>query len=267
MSNTGSHVLYADEDYAVFYKPAGMPSAPLTPDDTNNALYEASKEYPRLLSVVSKYKEIEKGLIHRIDTNTSGLILFAGNQRSYDALVLQQEKNEFIKYYTAIVKESSSDMHQGQGKKGFPPCPYSYCSLPLLVKSSFRKFGPGGKEVRPAVMEHMSYYAKIKSVPFEYETELSTLEPVFLSKTASVLKVCCKITKGFRHQVRCHLSWLGLPIVGDEVYGVKNSDVLLNNKMLFAAHALEFFSPGTNQRVSYTIESCLDSIFFTSESR
>ncbi len=270
MSVVVPSILYADDDYAVFFKPAGLPSAPLHQDDTNNALYFASKEYPSLMNVVSKYKEIEKGLVHRIDTYTSGLILFAGNQQFYDAIMIQQEKKNFTKQYLAFVKEKKMPFAGEQKKRGFPPCPYSYNTLPLVIQSSFRKFGQGGKEVRPVLRDTMSYYTKIKNVSSEYATELYHIERGVFSKDPEILKVQCTLTKGFRHQVRCHLAWAGLPIIGDNVYGIKNDVLTVNGKniMMFFAHALEFISPRTNKKVSYNIESsCLDSILFTSESR
>ena len=268
MSFLEPHIIYADENYAVFFKPSGMPSAPLHEEDTDNALYHAAKDYPSVLSIVSKYKEIEKGLIHRIDTSTSGLILLAGNQQSYNNLIQQQADNDFIKFYTAYVKAVSVSNNSLREKKGFPLCPYTINALPLTIHSSFRKFGQKGKEVRPVISEKMTYYSKIKSVQTEYDTELLSMSPV--TSKNDIFRVRCKITKGFRHQVRCHLSWIGLPILGDEVYGITNElnipDVEI--PMLFFADSLEFKDPVTHKKVNYSADSSFfDAIFLTSASR
>lgn len=265
------HMLYSDDDYAVFYKPSGLPTAPLCDGDANNALYEAAKVYPNLLSVTSKYKEIEKGLVHRIDTNTSGLILIAGNQQSYNNLIQQQKDHSFCKYYTAwVTHEKNVQYEENLVRKGFPKCPYDLSTIPLQITSSFRKYGPGGIEVRPVLKDTMSYYAKIKSVVQEYYTEILSITNDKQTDTVSVYKVRCKIDKGFRHQVRCHLSWIGLPIIGDAVYGsVPHDETALNTDlMLFFADTLEFFVPSTNKKITHSLDnSFFDTIFLTSANK
>lgn len=268
MSLLESHLVYADENYAVFFKPSGMPSAPLHEGDKDNALYYAAEYYPSVLTITSKYKEIEKGLIHRIDTSTSGLILLAGNQNSYNNLIQQQTDNEFVKLYSAYVRKTTESDIFFKEKKGFPFCPYNLSKLPLVIRSSFRKFGQKGKEVRPVVRDTMSYYAKIKSVQHEYDTELLSMTSV--GREYDIFRVRCRITKGFRHQVRCHLSWIGLPILGDEVYGVNNEFTAhdKNVPMLFFADSLEFKDPVTQSNVHYSTDSrCFDNIFLTSASK
>ncbi|HOE09549.1 MAG TPA: pseudouridine synthase, partial [Treponemataceae bacterium] len=137
MSPLEPHLVYADENYAIFFKPSGMPSAPLHEGDKDNALYYAAEYYPSVLTITSKYKEIEKGLIHRIDTSTSGLILLAGNQNSYNNLIQQQTDNEFVKFYSAYVRKTAESDIFFKEKKGFPFCPYNFNKLPLVIRSSF----------------------------------------------------------------------------------------------------------------------------------
>ncbi len=261
--NIEPHIIFANADYAVFLKPSGMPSAPLYKDDTDNALYFAAKEYPAVLGVASKYKEIERGLVHRIDTATSGLILLAGNQESYNKLIEQQSNNDFVKFYTAIV--TKTDVHLKE-KKGFPPCPYTLSSLPLTICSSFRKYGPQGREVRPVLRDSLTYYARMKSVQADYSTDLMMMKPL---QNDTVFHVRCRITKGFRHQVRCHLSWAGIPILGDEIYGFYN-DLTSGNvpaQMFFFADGLEFLDPITNKKVTYSVEPDFTAIFLTSANK
>ncbi len=261
-------IIYADDDYAVFYKPQGLPSAPLTESDTSNALFEAAKMYPSVMNVKSYFKNIEKGLLHRLDTNTAGLILLAGTQKSYNALIEQQQNNMFQKSYTAYVKYSQCT-EENMKRKGFPACPFSDKTPPVTITSLFRKYGHGGREVRPVIESSMSYYSKMKSIQQEYTTELENLCTVSVQGGQKIFKARCRINRGFRHQVRCHLAWIGLPVIGDKQYGIPD-DVSASSgiSMFFFADALDFISPETGKTVHYEIDlSFIDNIFLTSASR
>ena len=94
-----------ENPFLVISKPSGLPTAPLSAQDTNNALYLAAQTFPEILSVNGK-KEIEHGLIHRIDTVTEGLILIATTQNAYENFINQQKSNIFTKYYTAICQKN-----------------------------------------------------------------------------------------------------------------------------------------------------------------
>ena len=74
-----------NEPFLVINKPAGLPSAPLSPDDKKNAFSQSATQFPQLLEVRGR-KEIEHGLLHRLDTQTSGLLLIAATQECYDFL-------------------------------------------------------------------------------------------------------------------------------------------------------------------------------------
>ena len=86
-------ILYNDDDILVVKKKAGIPSAPLKSTETDNALFYVSKIFPQIINVKNLYKEVEGGLIHRIDTDTEGLLLFALNDESWQNLYLQQKSN------------------------------------------------------------------------------------------------------------------------------------------------------------------------------
>lgn len=106
-----------EKPYLIIYKPKGLPSAPLTADDTNNAFSQAAELFPQLLNVHGK-KEIEHGLLHRLDTATDGLLVIASNQECYDFLIKEQEEGRFYKTYTAecdIIPENAKELG------GFPP--------------------------------------------------------------------------------------------------------------------------------------------------
>ena len=77
------------EPFVIINKPSGMPSAPLEASDKNNALCYAAKCFPEILSV-NGIKNIECGLLHWLDTVTSGLILIATTLEFYDFLQIEQ---------------------------------------------------------------------------------------------------------------------------------------------------------------------------------
>ena len=202
------HSPAADSPFLVVFKPAGLPSAPLFEGD-ESVLTWAVRLFPEISEIHGK-KEVEHGLIHRIDTETSGLVLIATTQKSYDTLVQSQKENRFEKWYHAEV-ESIPECAQILG--GFPPVPALFPlkmtgSERFSVQSAFRAFGKKGREVRP-VADGAGRAAFKKGGNTLYQTEIS-----FESESVAL----CHITAGFRHQVRCHLAWCGFPVKGDKIY-------------------------------------------------
>lgn len=243
--------IYADDDILVVRKFAGIPSAPLKESEIDNALYYVSQKYPDVLKVKNSYKEIEGGLLHRIDTETEGLLLFALNDFAWQNLYNQQKENKFIKEYTAFC---SKNLQNAQSLLGFPEYIYENLSENknnILIKSKFRNYGPERKQVRP-VLENENTYAQKKASNKLYSTEILQVK-----KLDSVYKINCKISSGFRHQVRCHLAWAGFPIINDKIYNsnfVDNNTITSKEKLQFYATKLEFYHPRTNQLVNFSID-------------
>lgn len=211
--------------FLIIYKPKGIPSAPLTQDDTESALSQAATLFPQIKQVTGK-KQIEYGLLHRIDTQTDGLLIIAVTQDCYDFLQDAQINGKITKYYTAECEDfrPSSAVYKDSG----------------TITSYFRPFGPGNKEVRPVTEE--SGTAALKKIGKKklYTTEYKILSE---NKEHKTCLVECKIVEGYRHQVRSHLAWIGLPIVGDELYNKKNVGLQPNPTMKFSATKIEFEYP------------------------
>ncbi|MDR2795202.1 MAG: hypothetical protein LBB47_00645, partial [Spirochaetaceae bacterium] len=168
-------------------------------------------------------------LLHRLDYETSGLVFAALTQRVMDAMLTQQGRGLFVKDYEAIVCET------GRKLPGFPPCP----AIPahgdgwarsFSLESGFRCYGAGRKAVRPVLSGggNAGKYAV-------YQTEILDMEPA----ENPLWRVSPRLARGFRHQVRCHLAWLGIPILGDILYGGKAS----GGPLALRAAALSFFDP------------------------
>lgn len=229
-----------ENPFLIISKPSELPTAPLSAQDTNNALYLAAQTFPEILGVNGK-KEIEHGLIHRIDTVTEGLILIATTQNAYENFINQQKNNNFIKYYTAVCQNQKNNL------QGFPPFLQNRdfdSEKTFSISSYFRYFGQGRKEVRPVPIENLN---KTQQKKVE-GTSIYTTNVKIISQQNDTVKVECNITKGFKHQVRCHLCWANLPIKNDPVY---NQNAEKSEQIKFYASKLQFLHPVTNQIITF----------------
>ncbi len=224
-------VIFEDESIIVIDKPSGMPSAPLKKEEEFTALYQVEKRCPEISKVVGK-KNIEKGLLHRIDTQTRGLLLFAKTQEAFDFLENEQKENRFLKEYTAYCKTTEK---------------YTSFVLPYNVTTFFRPYGAKGKMVAP-VTKDSSTAALKKADKKLYTTTILSVNP----RTERGVKVVCSITSGYRHQVRSHLSWIGLPVLGDKLYGC-NVDENQSDSMEFFATGLQFTHPVRKEKQYFKI--------------
>ena len=205
-----------DEPYLIINKPSRLPSAPLNENDRNNAFSIAAELFPELLNVTGR-KEIEHGLLHRIDTETSGLLIIAATQDSYENLLQLQKENKIKKYYSAL---SNVDYENINKLGGFPSSDFVYCKniKEYNLESYFRFFGEGRKCVRPVTKNSNGAALKKLGKPVLYNTNIKIVE-----NSCDLIRIEACITNGFRHQVRCHLAWMGLPIIGDSLYN-SNTD-------------------------------------------
>ena len=186
-------IVYENKDMLIADKPHGIPTVPLKSQDMEGTLLGmVAESYPDILSVRGM-NAWEYGAVHRLDTATSGLVIFARTQEAYDYLCSIQKNNLMEKTYRASVEPS--DRLRGFNR----PDTKTY-----EIVSYFRSYGPGSKEVRPV------RDIKRADSPVLYSTRVTDL-------VDNVME--CMITRGFRHQIRVHLAWAGIPIKGDKLYG------------------------------------------------
>lgn len=196
-------LIYQDKDLLAFYKPKGLPTVPLKGQEGDTLLSLMGGKYPEILSPLGK-NPWEGTILHRLDTPTSGVVLAARNSESYKEMMLLQERDLIEKTYVAEVSSPSTSL------PGFEEFPYSLYSDKCTITSSFRSYGPKGASVRPVLKKRKDERL--------YSTIVEVLDEGHLR---------CTITRGFRHQIRCHLSWSGRPIVGDDRYGGRENDFLM----------------------------------------
>lgn len=248
MSHDEPTILALAESHVVVYKPAGMHCAPLREGEQGTLYAWCADRFPEIRACAGR-KSVEGGLVHRIDRETEGLVLFARSQGFLDELLRQQEEGLFVKEYRALC----TPLPAGALPAGFPPpppLPFSrrpagLPAAPFRVESAFRSYGPGRRAVRPVVEPYRGDYALDRGRP--YRTAVLDLEAV-----GSMVGVRARLERGFRHQVRCHLAWLGLPLASDAMYGGAPAEGIV---LGLVASALEFRDPDAGGLVRYETDS------------
>jgi 23S rRNA pseudouridine1911/1915/1917 synthase len=226
-------VVEESTDWVLAWKPHGMPSAPLAEGECGTLLAWVLERYPDAASVVGK-KTVECGLVHRLDTATEGLVLIARTQLCYDSLWKAQRDGLIEKTYYAFCSPKVSELLPGNGR------------YPFLIESRFRAFGPGRREVRP-LFSGMRGYIEAGQ---DYLTIITGA--VFIDSIPAV-GVMCTLTKGFRHQIRSHLSHEGFPILGDELYNPAYRDVRSDVPLQLHAIGISFPDFQTGKTVFFSL--------------
>lgn len=196
-------VVYEDQNLLILHKPTGVPSAPHKSSETETAVGSALAHFPDLIH--AEGSPLEPGLIHRLDTGTSGLLLFTKNKEEYLRVKTLWQNREVKKTYRALV-----DL-----KNPLRPFPLTL-NAPLAhdAKSSTRMIALNNN----LKMRSTQY----RGTPLKAVTHL--LEGIKLNKSLADLTL--ELETGVMHQIRCHLASQGWPIVGDFVYKGPRSERL-----------------------------------------
>ena len=228
-------ILAAENDFLLAYKPPRMHSAPLAASHGETILRWCSAQYPEIAALDGR-KAGEGGLLHRLDYETQGLLLIARNKRGMNSLLEQQREGKIIKGYSALTAENKLSL------PGFPPRATSESAefnSKKNVQSAFRAYGPERKVVRPVLAGDGKPAAL-------YTTEILEAD----TSDANITAFWLEIKKGFRHQIRAHLAWLGMPILNDNLYGGAPYG---NGLLALRAHSITFNDPSSGEERSYSI--------------
>jgi 23S rRNA pseudouridine1911/1915/1917 synthase len=202
-------IIFENDDLLIVNKPAGMVAHPAAGHDSGTLVHAVLGYDPDIEGIGG---EERPGVVHRLDKETSGLIILAKNERAHRWLQDQFRLRKVEKTYLALVD-------------GKPPTPSGRVEASIGRDPSHRKkmaIVPDGKG-REAVSE----YKTLES--FKDHTLLE-----FHPQT------------GRTHQIRLHCQFLGCPIVGDAIYGRKNPTVEINRHFLHAAR-LKIILPNEKQ--------------------
>ncbi|MDR1466311.1 MAG: RNA pseudouridine synthase [Treponema sp.] len=220
--------------YAALYKPPRMHSVPLKRDPASVHRRTLLDWYAGIFPEVREVKgrnPWEGGIVHRLDYETRGLVLAAKTQAFFNHILIQQEKGLFVKGYRSVTTKTV------EAAGGIPAC----------VESAFRSYGPSGGMVKPILKP----FPKNKEVCLDQGRYYCTRIVDAIEREDGTVCFRLQLKRGFRHQIRCHLAWIGFPIVHDMLYGAayyRQGDLALS------AEALTFLDvDGT--RVHYTMDS------------
>jgi 23S rRNA pseudouridine1911/1915/1917 synthase len=205
-------IIYEDEHVVAVNKPAGMVVHPAYGHRSGTLVNALLSRYPEIADVGGLERA---GIVHRLDKETSGLLLVARSETVHSDLQRQFKRRQVQKTYLALVEDHPSP------REGIIEAPIGRDKRQrkqmAVVKS--------GRQARTA-------YHVIEKFR---EHSLVELEP----------------ETGRTHQIRVHLAWLGNPIVGDPVYGYRRQR-LLQHRHFLHAHKLAFAHPVTGEPMSLT---------------
>ena len=197
-------ILYEDKELIILDKPNGLTVHPGAGQKNYTLTDFLTKKYGKNLSNLSGIDR--PGIVHRLDKDTSGLLLIAKNNKIHKLLQEKFKKREVNRLYLAVVwgllKKNSGTfkMNIGRNPKN---------------RKKFSIFKVGGKE---AITNY-----KVKRV---------------FSNVASLIE--CKLLTGRTHQIRVHLSSSGNPIIGDKKYGKNRSKLIKNVDKCIANYIISF---------------------------
>ena len=208
-------VVYEDADVIVVNKPSGMVvhPAPGHPDGTlvNALLYHCAGT----LSGVGG--ALRPGIVHRIDRDTSGLIIAAKNDAAHQYLSAQLADHTLARTYECIVVGA---LREDRGTVNAPIARH------------------------PTDRKHMAVVADGREAVTHWEV---------IARYPGYTHVCCKLETGRTHQIRVHLAWRNHPILGDTVYGHKKPELGQSSQCLHARE-LTFVHPRTGERMTVRCE-------------
>jgi len=206
-------ILFENDDLIVINKPAGMVVHPAL-GHASGTLVQAVLGYAPEIEGVGGIKR--PGLVHRLDQNTSGVIMLAKNDRAHQFLQDQFQARTVNKQYLALID-------------GRPPTPQGRVEVAIGRDSKYRQ------RMAPALERDG------KEAISEYFTQ-----EVFPEHT--LIKV--SILTGRTHQIRVHMAFLGCPVVGDTVYGRKKPSIKIQRQFLHAFR-LSILIPGEKTKKTF----------------
>lgn len=214
--NLDIEIIYCDKDTIVLNKPAGVVVHPGAGKELESIASFALFNWPEITNVG---QEGRPGIVHRLDKDTSGVILLARTQAAYEWYIQQFKSHRLEKTYLALVD-------------GHPPTPEGRIDAPIIRDERKRKrmaIATRGRG-RQAISEY-----------FQVER----------FQDHELLRI--RMETGRTHQIRVHMAFLGTPVVGDKTYG-KKRPTLPMKRFFLHANELQICLPGSEKPLTFTAE-------------
>ncbi len=208
------HVVHADDDIVVVAKPAGLVVHPGAGHETGTLAAGLLHRFPDIAGVGDPMRP---GIVHRLDRDTSGLMVVARSLRAHDALTAALAAREIERRYLALA------WGRFDARRGTIDAPIGR-SATRRTRMAVRE---AGKEARTGY-----------EVLTQYDHPVCAL-------------IECRLETGRTHQIRVHLAAIGHPVVGDGTYG-GDRNPLQPGRPFLHAHALALIHPGTGERLEFS---------------
>ena len=208
-------IVWEDENMAVINKPSGMLTHPTLQESEKTLVNALLYKYGENLSDING--DMRRGIVHRLDRNTSGLLMIAKNNKTHEFLVDEMKEKRFIKKYLAVVKG-------------------------VVEKDEF--------EINSPIGRHLTQPHK-QTVREDGKESLTLVKVLKRYKEATFVELT--LITGRTHQIRVHMSSIGHPVYNDTLYGFGKMKIKTEEQVL-QSYKLEFTKPFSNERISLEIE-------------
>ena len=214
--NLNLDIVFEDDDLLVVNKPKGMVVHPAAGNFENTLVNGLMYHCKDKLSGINGV--LRPGIVHRIDKNTSGLLIVAKNDHSHNFLSEQIKEHSFTREYEAVVY---GNVKQDSGTINAPIGRHPVKRKQMAVTSTASRNAVTHYEV----IERFGDFTHLK----------------------------LRLETGRTHQIRVHMAYLGHPVAGDDVYGPKKVITSLGGQCLHA-RKIGFIHPVTNEYFEFTSE-------------
>lgn len=207
-------IVYVDDDIIVINKSAGLVVHPASSHGTGTVVNGILALYPEVQNVGQPARP---GIVHRLDSGTTGLMVIARSQRAYDALVEALSDHEVGREYLALA--------------------WGHFDSPTAVVDA--SIGRHPRDPMKMAVVNNGKWAR---------THLEVVEQFNVPADLSLVQ--CTLETGRTHQIRVHLASVRHPVVGDSMYGGAKSALVAKRPMLHAAR-LTLIHPGSGEEMSW----------------